>query len=424
VPNRVVPNVAEKHTDRERENEKERDRERARRDRERERSRRDRERERKEERTRPIIAEVIAEQTVEEDEEEVSINEPMQLDEEAAREAREKLREKIAVPLVVATGVVDNEEEDEEAHDRRRARLRQLALQKQQSTELSEMPIEEEIVAEDKTKYVVPDTDQFEEVEEESEYESEEGEEVFPSRPVIAPVFKRKDERETLSDQQKLEEQQEILDREKDRRLQERRVETKEILKEEIKRNLEEQKKAEEEKEEEEEEEDDPATMKEEYEKWKLRELARIKKEREEKEKTEQERLEIERRRNLTDMEIMKEDKDKLAPKVKAQWNFLQKYYHKGAFFRTFDEKDQIADPQKWDFNKPTLEDKFDKSVLPKVMQVKNFGRSGRTKYTHLTDQDTTDWTNAWAQKDGSLDKYRSKMAGTGSVVGNKKRKL
>ena len=42
------------------------------------------------------------------------------------------------------------------------------------------------------------------------------------------------------------------------------------------------------------------------------------------------------------------------------------------------------------DFSGATLEDQFDKTVLPKVMQVKNFGRSGRTKYTHLVDQDTT----------------------------------
>ena len=51
------------------------------------------------------------------------------------------------------------------------------------------------------------------------------------------------------------------------------------------------------------------------------------------------------------------------------------------------DEEDQVY---RRDITNPTLEDHFDKTVLPKVMQVKNFGRSGRTKYTHLVDQDTT----------------------------------
>ena len=50
----------------------------------------------------------------------------------------------------------------------------------------------------------------------------------------------------------------------------------------------------------------------------------------------------------------------------------------------------QDEDVYKRDVTAPTLEDHFDKLVLPKVMQVKNFGRAGRTKYTHLADQDTS----------------------------------
>ena len=53
--------------------------------------------------------------------------------------------------------------------------------------------------------------------------------------------------------------------------------------------------------------------------------------------------------------------------------------------------QDQEQDVYTRDFSGATLEDHFDKTVLPKVMQVKNFGRSGRTKYTHLVDQDTTE---------------------------------
>ena len=94
----------------------------------------------------------------------------------------------------------------------------------------------------------------------------------------------------------------------------------------------------------------------------------------------------------------------------KGKYKFLQKYYHRGVFYlvgclasniridgththtnthtHTQDEEDTVF---KRDFAQPTLEDHFDKTVLPKVMQVKDFGRAGRTKYTHLVDQDTTE---------------------------------
>ncbi len=59
--------------------------------------------------------------------------------------------------------------------------------------------------------------------------------------------------------------------------------------------------------------------------------------------------------------------------------------------FVKFFVQDEEEDLFRRDFGQATLEDHFDKTVLPKVMQVKDFGRAGRTKYTHLVDQDTTE---------------------------------
>lgn len=36
----------------------------------------------------------------------------------------------------------------------------------------------------------------------------------------------------------------------------------------------------------------------------------------------------------------------------------------------------------------------MDKTILPKVMQVKRFGFKGRMKWTDLVKEDTTDWNN------------------------------
>ncbi|CAG9790900.1 unnamed protein product [Diatraea saccharalis] len=135
-----------------------------------------------------------------------------------------------------------------------------------------------------------------------------------------------------------------------------------------------------------------------EYEAWKLREMRRIKRDKEEREAMEKELLAIERMRNMTEEERRVEQR--LNPKlvtnkaVKGKYKFLQKYYHRGAFY--LDKEEEVF---KQDFSGPTLDDHFDKTVLPKVMQVKKFGRSGRTKYTHLVDQDTTEFDSAWSNE-------------------------
>lgn len=63
------------------------------------------------------------------------------------------------------------------------------------------------------------------------------------------------------------------------------------------------------------------------------------------------------------------------------------------------------------DFTEAT-ESTIDMTLLPKVMQVKNFGKRGRTKYTHLLDQDTT------ASNGGFGGTAPVKMGGTGTETG------
>merc|ERR1719150_1412031 len=136
-----------------------------------------------------------------------------------------------------------------------------------------------------------------------------------------------------------------------------------------------------------------------------------MKRDREEREAREKEAAEIERMRNMTEEERryeLKNNPRQITNKAaKGKYKFMQKYYHRGAFF--LDKEEGIL---KRDNTAATLEDKFDKTVLPKVMQVKNFGRSGRTKYTHLVDQDTTQFDAAWSQESASNSKFINQHAG------------
>ena len=91
----------------------------------------------------------------------------------------------------------------------------------------------------------------------------------------------------------------------------------------------------------------------------------------------------------------------------KSKYKYLQKYYHRGAFF--MDKNDELFSR---DVSEPTLEDHFDKSVLPKVMQVKNFGMAGRTKYTHLLDQDTSAKDSPWTTDKQTSKKFHYEHGG------------
>lgn len=54
--------------------------------------------------------------------------------------------------------------------------------------------------------------------------------------------------------------------------------------------------------------------------------------------------------------------------------------------------------------------------ACPTLSQVKNFGRSGQTKWTHLANEDTTQWDSAWAQETHVAAKMQHKMSGVGNI--------
>merc|ERR1712216_342904 len=110
------------------------------------------------------------------------------------------------------------------------------------------------------------------------------------------------------------------------------------------------------------------------------------------------EQSELERRRNLTDEQRRMEDEEFAKQrsdygKEKEKWKFLQKYYHKGAYFQDEDEtgNNKLGPVMHQDFGAATGKDSWmDKSALPEVMQVKNFGFRSQVKWTHLSKEDTT----------------------------------
>lgn len=64
--------------------------------------------------------------------------------------------------------------------------------------------------------------------------------------------------------------------------------------------------------------------------------------------------------------EFRKNPKEVTNKAVKGKYKFLQKYYHRGAFFVQTEEEKLYQR----DFSKPTLEDHFDKTKLPPVLRV------------------------------------------------------
>lgn len=135
-----------------------------------------------------------------------------------------------------------------------------------------------------------------------------------------------------------------------------------------------------------------------EYAAWKLRELKRIKRQREAIEEAEKEREEIERRRALAPEEREREDQEFIQKQKeekeagRGQTGFMQRYFHKGAFFRDDLEREGL---DKRNIMGARFADETNREVLPEYMQIRDMtklGRKGRTRYKDLRSEDTGRW--------------------------------
>eukprot|EP00698_Gefionella_okellyi_P000981 TRINITY_DN1085_c0_g1_i1.p1 TRINITY_DN1085_c0_g1~~TRINITY_DN1085_c0_g1_i1.p1 ORF type:complete len:384 (-),score=89.70 TRINITY_DN1085_c0_g1_i1:1763-2914(-) len=243
---------------------------------------------------------------------------------------------------------------------------------------------------------------------------------------LMKPVFVKKAERNTVHEQQAREEQENQRYEEESRKRLDRQDESRRLLLNVLQREeLAEAKAGQESDSEAEGPADTDGDSEVEYKKWKVRELTRMKAEKDEREAFERERADTERRRRMTDAE-REEENQRLGINQKSekqQWNFLQRYYHKGAFFlddETVHKARQVEDA-------PTLEDRIDKSALPEIMQRKNFGKSSQSKWTHLTKEDTSRKASERfvdAQVEAPLHaKMMQKMGGYGSNLERPSRK-
>lgn len=356
----------------------------------------------------------ILESTTEQDEEERGLRVNNEEHERGTTKA-EKVEEPNAdrgplaeLPLPRYDDISGEEEEDIELRALRRERARFRALEKRQDEEMAIRAKKEE------PKDEIDDED-------EDSYEEDDSDDDDPrTGHMMKPVFVSKTQRDTVKEREAIEaEEEKFKERDAQRKL-ERKAESKTLLVDTIRVEEEAEAAADEADDRSDAElidDNDEINEAEEYEMWKIRELKRIKRDKEERFERQKEVELIERRRRMTDAERAEDDRKMDEGMQKKEdtknFGFLQKYYHRGAFFqdkaRTGEEPLYLRD-----VHEPLEEEKFDKQALPAAMQLRRgqFGKKGQVKHTHLTDVDTTDRSAAWAQHSKQTEKYTMKLAG------------
>lgn len=150
---------------------------------------------------------------------------------------------------------------------------------------------------------------------------------------------------------------------------------------------------------------DDDASVDRLQDEWEVRELERMVQLVDTEVARQREQQELDRRRKMTDEERLNEDlkagrykrpgiqREIVQDSAKSK-KHLQRYYHRGAFYmdeKEWDEGDIRGKARDYAVA-VTGSDKIDRDILPKVMQVKNFGRANQNrKYKGLSAEDTSD---------------------------------
>jgi microfibrillar-associated protein 1 len=315
-------------------------------------------------------------------------------------------------------GGESDDEDDDDAIEARRERL--LAMRRRRAQE-----------AEEEARAAQAGGDESDEEgggaaaaqqEEESEYETddESEEEGGAPRVLMKPVFVSSSMRETIRERDARLEAEEAARAKRDQRIAERADESRQMLVQIIQQ---EEAAASEPAPVEQgdiPDDDDDADELDSFDLWKLRELRRVKKEREEARAAEAEKAELLRRRSLTDAERKAEDEEFARQRAdfgseKTKWSFLQRYYHKGAFFQEEDETGnaKLGPVMMQDFGAATGRDAIgNREAMPAPMQVKNFGMRSQVKWTHLAAEDTSSKDALWASDRRLSHQYRDRMAG------------
>ncbi|CAD8110214.1 unnamed protein product [Paramecium sonneborni] len=307
---------------------------------------------------------------------------------------------------------------DEEAAMMRRRRVIQSRLaEEQQLLQQEQQQTQEQKKEKKQKKKEKKNKKKKEETFNQNEYdekqqEEEELQEQQKQVELLKPVFVSRVQRDQLD---KIEEEEIRLKEEKAKNLERMRLENKILILNSVKADA--SKAVNEDSDDGQEKLNDEDTLDEtEYALWKIRELKRIKQFNDEKNKYEIEKVEIERRRNLTDMQRIQEDfklgSDKTKMEEKTKYAFMQKYYNTGAFYK--DMEDPIFQR---DYNLPVGEDLWRKDNLPQILQKRRgeFGKKGNSKYTHLTQEDTTNFDPSYQVDQNIRQKFLNQQGGSKS---------